>query len=1390
MADNTFVPPVESPIIGGVLSPDAIPTPTPMPPAEFRMPTAYGTGQSPELSANDIADSFQNYLSNGTNFPSKVAPGTEVGAYDADYTGYNFNRFYNVPRVFNELGFSPYRDNDEIYNRNMSWWDGWKRSAGQAVTQASLSFSGMLPWNAWDGESGDVEAARKIERAAAIGTDTRGSFGAWFNNTTLNSGFTFGILGEFLAEEAVLAGAALVPGLQGLSGIGQANLLRKVFTNMGTYGRAVDATVDAARQMRDVNSMRNFYKSFKASTAGKVFTPNSLNAVRDVYGDVVKGKAMYSLANASKVFGGFYRDAREIAAALSESKLEAGVVENRVKDQLMNSYYDKNGKMPDPDIQKGIDAAAKAASAETFLWNMPAIYLSNKIVFDKAIRGWLPTRVLRNEASAGLYGKLVLNNAVRKPGVDSWSVVEDSLKSNFKQLLKPKLWKPKNLTKDLLSGMVLYTKANLTEGLQELYQEAVSPAMEKYFLNKYNNPNVLGTKSKWGEFYEAGKDLIGSEQGLEIFASGFVMGGFIQLPQKVIFQHGREAMWRLTSKEDYAAYRDAKKANTAKVKDALEYITSADINKYFDPIARNASAQVNFDSDAYMANEKGDMLGYMDVKDDAMFDHIHTLVSLGKIDILKDYLSDVSKMNPKELEEAYGPIDQSQGDPSTYYNKRFNNFNKAIEDIEKWYEYTQDQYVNPFDPTMINKDKDPALWQLTYMNQRAFEEAKKLVVGANYHYTRTLDRMKSISDTFLKIPGFSKIRSTELNILFSSDIASTGSGSLASELAQLRLELKALNGMDQHTTESRKDLKSKTKRYELLEKYGLNLKVLTDQQEELKKAQALGETSGIEVAESGVEGALEEFMKSYQKYILFTAGDNNVSMNTVQMKGSDGKLKLVPELEQAFALLKDFYTLYADKQHLVEAINILQDPSYLVNYAKSVATVLNKEYEEKKANLSKWWDIFDNNQDSNSIFQQFAKISVFFDPKFIEQVKKGNYTGVVFYYQAGNEPIELEKVAEPNRSRLKDEIQRIVETYNQATTGTPPPGPPTAEVPGAAPTGEVVPEPAANRPPPLHTGSTIEALQPIIKDLLDAYYTEEQNRSGKKDVSNLNEGWQDMTVDEIVNSEGFRKSLDLHRALAIIDNYNVANKLAPAASGKRPRSFLNQQERNILINVYRYTKEQIADMHPAEYAIIIEKNIYGDDEARALAKTAAIQASIGPVAIRDFYESYEKIDPEAEDAREQLFKWYNIARDERNVYYYLQAEPPITADIWGPMFEAKLAQIKVVEPLVIGGLYRVDGKDYKVMKSQDEVYYLTLFDELSLPPAEQSEPLKIAFKDLNRVNISRIEDPETPKLDPEQTETIEEQTEVKPKDVANDVDSSSDDVNDIFPGCDPKERDF
>ena len=281
------------------------------------------------------------------------------------------------------------------------------------------------------------------------------------------------------------------------------------------------------------------------------------------------------------------------------------------KDELYKEVmHMKDGEDPSVEEMEMIVSDARASAFTTQLINLPIIFISNKLVLDGALRGFKPLGRMMDESLSGPLGRVMFRQGVKEnPFLDAgrkWIIGENMRR----------MWKAgfKGSFKHMGATALKYTAANFAEGIQELSQEATANGVKAYYKSLYDSPMGIDLDVKLAEmtenYQDARKSWIGdydytdrptgmsvmdavkrgmgsqmSGQGFHTFMSGFLMGGLVQGPQRLlmettpnIFRWGKDKVMGTTEFADYRAKRDEQVQNTV---DRLNKIY-ADPSQYFD----------------------------------------------------------------------------------------------------------------------------------------------------------------------------------------------------------------------------------------------------------------------------------------------------------------------------------------------------------------------------------------------------------------------------------------------------------------------------------------------------------------------------------------------------------------------------------------------------------------------------------------------------------------------------------------------------------------------------------------------------------------------------------------------------------------------------------------
>ena len=699
------------------------------------IPTNMGTfTPRPQVNISGSQDYAKSLIANTLTTPVDKDTSPKAVSFGAGMHQYNFDRYYNHPQ-YNKLGWQPHGDNETFYNENSTWMDDFSRASSQWLSLAGLGLK--QTFGNWDdlfslNTSGDTKFAREMNRMMSIANSSRGGLGGFATNMYANSAYTFGVMSEIILEEAaVWAAAALTEGgLSGLAATKTFSNLKKLWEIPDTLGdiaqasRTVDNIVDTGTAFHAVDQVSDARKFWNG--VGDFINPfsNTAETLKNLRTGEEGFDKLTRFARGKKTFGAFYGDLQLLNTGLAESRLEGGMVENEVFNKNYYDYIEKNGYAPTGDDLNKIMANAKTAGINTTLANLPAITYSNKIVFDKLLNKFIPFR----NNNIGSLGEAVFNYGKKSGGkVMEGFTDPNSVKSWFTK----KHWKnvgnqfrPENLRKN---GM-RYLSANLTEGLQETYQEGISKTMTDYYLETYADPDRAGTGnflSKLGNSF--GEQV--SAKGAETFLSGFLMGGLVQGPQTIGVSAANSVRDAYAKRKNPEAYAEAQAQKTKDRENITNFINDlgADPRKFFDAMYANFKAQKDFSTLMNDAEANGDKKAHGDAQSDSLFSHVKTLLNRGYYDLFTQQIDKYAQLNDDELNQAFGyTADNGSADD---FNKDMRTRLNAIKEKAEHIKARYDKYSTIRNKFNINSDDFDEV-----MDAIGFETVREMAIYNEYSY--------------------------------------------------------------------------------------------------------------------------------------------------------------------------------------------------------------------------------------------------------------------------------------------------------------------------------------------------------------------------------------------------------------------------------------------------------------------------------------------------------------------------------------------------------------------------------------------------------------------------------------------------------------------------------
>jgi hypothetical protein len=792
-----------------------------------------------------------------------------------------------------------------------------------------------------DFTSADLEDARVYEEAAAIGQSNKGGIFGFANNAMMNFGYTAGIITEAIAEEAAGALLAAPTGGSSLIATTANNLLKipKLFKGLNAFKtgkRGYQAVKDTLRLTDKMVDARKFWQGAKETALGNFAVKagqalNPLENTVDAFKRMRQADNLTDLAILSKTAGGFYRDVRKINMALSEARLEAGMVENNVFDKLYNEAYKANdNQVPNDKELAEIEKQAKDASYETLIENAALVYGSNAITFNNitspkgGLRSFMKSTTddiaeiaaREGQKNFGKLGKVIYNRAAK-----TFEIEKNNLKDLAKSWLKNPIYKSAGKT-------IGYFKANFTEGIQENLQETIAEANEKYFIDSYKSPTLQSmlysratiraiNRGKLDYFSDSWeKQNPFTAQGAETFASGFFMGALAG-PLNGAVPFLSSTYNRMFNKEQYEKW---KKGQLKSAENLVKQLNDMSLKEFMGDNVQNLGAQ---DLLATVRNT-GSKKEAKDAENEIFVTQVRTLRSTGTFGLFKEQLEDLKEMTDKEFADAV-KIDESE---VPKYRKRIDSSVERLDRIKDLYDRVERKNPNP-----VQKDIDlnnPDNLDQAFL-KAAWDKNNENMVFFNEVYDNSLGRRAEIEEKYNSNPKYKSIDNRQRNLLFRPE-------DMADELDILNKELQAEKELGTNPNKV-KQLEDKIK---ITKEYQENYFIFDAFFNRGDYAEVIGEEYKKEF---GKEASPEELVE-YMDQKLGSLDNENIKIGILQkLKDSHknylktlaqqkGDYVFDADTDETFELLANYYKLGHEAKQITKYIEVLNDPDAFLDVVR------------------------------------------------------------------------------------------------------------------------------------------------------------------------------------------------------------------------------------------------------------------------------------------------------------------------------------------------------------------------------------------------------------------------------------------------------------------------
>jgi hypothetical protein len=920
--------------------------------------------------AAETAANMNNYLYNNVDYNNYA----KTTAYDAGPNGANAARYLaDGEDKFYKIGFDPSIDNESKFIGNTTWWDDTKRMLTKSFVPLygeGLKANLTSYLDLGDGDFGqDIRAAANYEKYSNIGYSTRGGVMPFISNTAMSYAYTAGILTEAVAETYLLR--KLSPGVFG----GKDMLLSAPKNIM----QGVKTTGEYLKDMKNINAARSAYSNALKNTA------NFFNPINHTWDNFVNNVArntdnITGLARAQRTFGAFYKDVRNLNMALSEGRLEGGFVENKMMNDLYNDHYFKYGEVPDDKTMELYQRKAEAAGFSATMQNLGLVYYTNKITLPTLMK-FGPFKALDNIGAELAEGTLL------KEGSGFAARVAYSPKTfmnGLKNLAKPATWG---------RGGLNYFKSNLLEGVQENLQDVIADSTQAYFTNSIFQPE----RGQF-EMYMAGlKDGLAkqwSHQGLETFASGFLMGfgnTIVEGSVQKILKAGNY----LKDGKSYTNYlneRHAAGQNLADiVNDGLKSPEKFFGSRIFDH-GNQALLKKDIDSKDTSEKEK------IDSKSTSFITSVLTALDTGTFDMYIDNLQGMREMTDVEIEDSF-KLKAGEG------KKALERIDKIIDKakrIQSKHEYHNSKFklninVNDYKEGTIEREHAELMTE-------AHRKSKFNAIFLDEAYEDNVKRIEKIGKTF---QDFVKYTKSDSKVMMSDLDALYNRPALQSQIQLLESEIASMEGITDPAIVS--DRERKAKLLERLKKYD-KVQSEYDAVQQAKangslaitqylKEQVLKNADFTEEEKKQLEETDEKILKRIQEiednykqgfkdYLVDLVGGESNYQEAMRKAEAEGAINL----EDAFTRLKDLKKLDVENQSIIKYLSVLNDPGGYMEHVQRNYKWMKSLYVTRKEHIRQMIEKSLQTKEYKELLQSLSDDGVYIDlDEFAKWIKDKEY---------------------------------------------------------------------------------------------------------------------------------------------------------------------------------------------------------------------------------------------------------------------------------------------------------------------------------------------------------------------------------------------------------------
>lgn len=646
------------------------------------------------------------------------------------------------------------------------------------------------------------------------------------------------------------------------------------------------------------------------------------------------GKGFGELAGMG--FSGIRRMGQEYNLAATEASFEAITSYGDTLDKMISQHEAETGKSVTAEELAVMKEYAGQASFANYSTNLAILLATNQLQFGSLFNRFTPAnRVvseLINDSSQGsilkvrrMFGMSKVAGKTYKKGFWGTYGLTGQIAKDF-----GKKQATYEVSKQFLRG---FTKWELSEGLQENFQEMSGSAWKNYYAGKVNGVNYTLSDA----FGEGAAEQF-TKQGFKTFLQGALTGSLIRIPTAGITKVSQGLQEYSVNRQYEDGQSPIQKAEArleADVNSLNNFLVSLG-DKKVDNTVVNFDAQLNSSQAQTEAAGQGKEYEFMNAKDNAMLSAALTANRIGAIDVLVNGVREMGEeMSAEEFESTFNVklSETNYNSPKEFASKVSKDLKKYSDSVDKIRQNVKSKLEDPY----VHEEGSDDMY-LASMMRNVQEDAIHLIALNSLKAQRASERAEKVVADYNSISELATSSDYVYRVLSKPEMISSEFGNISADIKILKENLKTEGLTPKDRKDAKKQLKNKEREFKLLEEWESffsSREEVVNYTDDVGAEQSykenvldvfVGKKSAKKVQELDEEGNVIDEQHTYDTH------DKNVRrvfreiLNLKNKQLGNETTVYAKNVEAGFDKIMDFIKLDKDARDYTEAVESLYSP--------------------------------------------------------------------------------------------------------------------------------------------------------------------------------------------------------------------------------------------------------------------------------------------------------------------------------------------------------------------------------------------------------------------------------------------------------------------------------